>query len=303
MLLPRHLVLVSPKNFGFNEQTAASNKFQSVIKIDKLQERVLTEWNNVGKALSDNEIAYTAFEPPKNKIVPDALFPNNWFATLPTGDLIIFPMMAQNRRDEINEEIISWIADKFIVKNLIDLRSYASRGIFLEGTGSIVIDHKLRTIYGCISPRTDEQLLIELGDLKNYISYPFAASDRNDNPIYHTNVMMSIGQNVAVVCLEAIKHAPTRELIKERISQFGRPVIDISFAQMEAFCANILEVKNTNGESIWLMSERAATNFTPLQMSELSRHSRIVTVNIDTIERVGGGGFRCLLAGIHLQKK
>jgi hypothetical protein len=303
MQAPQHLILVNPRDFGYNEQTALTNSFQHKVELDNVSEKLMREFHEVKSLLDKYNVAYTVFESPLHVTVPDAIFPNNWFSVLPGGELIIFPMQAENRRQEVNEELIQFIATKFAATDFIDLRPNVDSGVFLEGTGSIVFDHVNKIAFAAESPRTNIQLFNALCKHIQYKPVSFLAVDMKGNPIYHTNVMMSIGTHAAVICLECIPDLIEREMLKQFLCSTGNEVVDISYAQMNSFCANILEVENIEGKLFWLMSETAKNAFTANQISQLTKQSVLVVCDVQTIETIGGGGIRCMLAGIHAPNK
>jgi hypothetical protein len=303
MQAPHHLILVDPRDFSYNDETSVTNSFQCKVELENISAKVQQEFTNVVNVLCEHKIAHTVFGSPANVNVPDAIFPNNWFAVLPTGQLIIFPMQAQNRRNEVNEEIIQFIATEFKGTDFIDLRPNVDSGVFLEGTGSIVFDHLNKIAFAAESPRTNIQLFNALCKHIGYKPISFLAVDLKGQPIYHTNVLMSVGTNSVVICLECIPDPIERAMLKQTLIDSKKDIIEIGFAQMNAFCANLLEVKNSKEDLYWLMSERAKNAFTAQQINQLSKGSTIVSCNIHTIETVGGGGIRCMLAGIHATLK
>ncbi len=299
MQAPSYLILVNPRDFTYNEQTALTNSFQHEAKDENVNEKVKQEFAGLTATLGKNNISYHVADSPADVFVPDAVFPNNWFAVLPAGELIIFPMQAQNRRNEVNEELIQFIATKFATKDFIDLRPNADNGVFLEGTGSIVFDHIHKLAFAAESTRTNIQLFNALCKHINYKPVSFLAVDLKGQPIYHTNVLMSVGTNTAVICLECIPDAIERAMLKQTLIEAKKDIVEIDYAQMNSFCANLLEVKNADGKLHWLMSDKAKEAFTAQQISQLSKGSTVVSCNINTIETIGGGGLRCMLAGIH----
>jgi hypothetical protein len=299
MQCPHHLFLVDPRDFSFNAETAGSNLFQQSAKIENVKEKVVKEFYAVLEALKKKDISFTVVDSPKGVQVPDAVFPNNWFAVLPSGELILFPMHAPNRRAEVNEILIGKIKSLFNISRIIDLRLYLNENRFLEGTGSIVFDHDNKLAYACQSPRTDIGLLSILCKEIGYTPVSFLAVDLKGNPIYHTNVVMSVGTKLVIICLEAVHDLLERAMLKQTIEKSGKKLVELSYYQMNLFSGNILEVLNGSGKPVWLLSETAISGYTYEQINELGGKDSAVYVKIPTIETIGGGSLRCMLAGIH----
>lgn len=303
MQCPHHLFLVDPRDFSFNAQTALSNAFQQQVNIEGAKEKVSSEFQGVLETLEKNNISFTVIDSPKGVHVPDAVFPNNWFAVMPGGELILFPMCAPNRRDEVNEILIDRVNSAFSISRVIDLRQYVNENCFLEGTGSIVFDHDNKLAYACESPRTHINLLNNLCKQIGYTPVSFLAVDLKGEPIYHTNVVMSVGKKNAIICLEAVSNVFEKTMLKQTIEKTGKTLIDLTYAQMNAFGANVLQVLTAHGKPAWLMSTTARRSFTDLQISELNESGAVVFMDIPTIETLGGGSLRCMLAGIHAPLK
>jgi hypothetical protein len=290
--------MIRPKSFGFNTQTASSNSFQ--MKIESDNRNALKEFETMVDTLSAHDIALEVYDDTEEPVKPDAIFPNNWISFHEDGKTILYPMLAENRRLERMPEIIERLREKFIINSVIDISDKEARGMFLEGTGSIVFDHRNGIAYACRSPRTNEELISELCKKLNYKAVVFDAVDEVDKPIYHTNVMMSIAEKFAVVCLDSIRSDDDQEAILNSLSQTGHKVISISYEQMRSFAGNIIEVKSRSGENIVLMSDTAFNSLLPGHLNVLTQFSEVLPISIPTIERIGGGGVRCMVAGIHL---
>lgn len=296
------LLMVSPDHFGYNQETAESNSFQKNIVDSELTKKAIEEFNGMVSLLRKNGIEIITFSSPKNNHCPDAVFPNNWISTHSDGKIIIYPMLTPNRRAERNPEIIKSLNDKFNISEIIDYSTKENEHIILEGTGSIVFDHEYKFAFACISPRTNENLLNELCEQINYTPIIFEATGLSGLPIYHTNVVMAIGKNVIVICLDCIENVLERSIIIAQIEKTGKKLIPITFQQMHDFAGNMLEVENDKGESFWIMSQTAYHSLTEEQKDILQESSSLLPVQIPTIETIGGGSARCMLAEIYLPK-
>jgi hypothetical protein len=291
--------LVKPRDFAFNAQTAVSNVFQQAQTIANAGQLAQQEFEAVLQCLDQENIAYTVADSPAGVQVPDAVFPNNWLAVMPGGQLVLFPMLAPNRRDEINPALVNTIENTFNITGKTDLSVKATQNIFLEGTGSIVFDHDNRIAYACESPRTNIGLLEQWCNQIGYTPVSFLATDVKGQPIYHTNVVMSVGAQTVIFCPDAVTDAIERAMFKQQVAQTGKNLVDISYAQMNAFCGNVLQVQDRQGRLKWLMSSTAYHAFEPAQRQQLELSGSMVHVAIPTIETLGGGSLRCMLAGIH----
>lgn len=298
---PHSVLLIRPTCFGFNIQTSASNAFQVAADISRsaMQKLALTEFDQVVKELSSRNISCIVEEDTVYPEKPDAIFPNNWFSTHENGTVVLYPMLAENRRLERRKDIIQMLNKKYEVTKEIDL-SPQEEGRILEGTGSIIFDHVNRLAYACRSPRTEESLLNELCDKLDYRSVFFDSVDEKGTPIYHTNVMMWVGEKVACLCLDSIIDEEDQERILLSFERTSHKVVAISYKQMEAFAGNMLELKDKDGARFLAMSNTAFNALIPDQLNEISKHAEPLPVSIPSIEKYGGGGIRCMLAGIHL---
>ncbi len=299
--------MVRPARFACNPQTAASNAFQerpTTIAGPDLQSAALGEFEAVALALERAGvgvlIAADAPEPPK----PDAIFPNNWVSFHHDGTVALYPMQALNRRWERRDAILEQVIRQgaFRVSRTVDFTHREAEGKFLEGTGSVVLDRVHRVAYACSSPRTDLDVLGEFAQQLDYELMAFDALDRGGRAIYHTNVMMAIGTAFAVICAEAIPHEEHRTAVISMLRATGHAVVEITLEQMERFAANVLELESSAGTLIAL-STTALNSLTRMQRGILESHAALVAVSIPTIERIGGGGVRCMLAEIHLPKR
>lgn len=295
--IPNFIFMVRPSNFGFNHETAASNAFQQQADLEDVAQKAEDEF--------DGMLALLEAKGVKTHVVldqlqlPDAVFPNNWISQHPNYGLVIYPMLSELRQKEVNLEAVAALKNELNVDSILDLRN--AEGI-LEGTGSIIFDHESRTMFACVSERTDVKLLSALAEKIGYTSVSFQAVDVQGQAIYHTNVMLSISDKYAVVCLESIEDVLERAMLKSRLEKIGKHVIPISFTQMNQFLANCLEVLSEDGSSLLVMSSTAANSLTENQKSVIELYSEIVAVTIDTIEQIGGGSARCMMAGFYCPK-
>jgi hypothetical protein len=235
---------------------------------------------------------------------PDSVFPNNWISCHADGRVVLFPMMAPNRRLERRLDIVERLSTMhgFRISSVIDLSGWEAESKFLEGTGSMVLDRVTRVAYACLSPRTHLDVLIDFCHRLDFEPVPFAAEDRAGVPIYHTNVMMTLGRGYAVICDEAITDPGQREAVLRRLERSGHEIVSIRHEQMGSFAGNMLELSSRNGERLLVMSRRAEASLRPSQRAVLTRHARILTAAIDDIEDSAGGGVRCMLAEIFLPR-
>ena len=299
------ILLIKPANFSYNNQTACSNVFQVAMEedISSTNNHAVLEFDRMVELLTYKGVNVLVIPDTKFPIKPDAIFPNNWITFHTDGTVVLYPMLAQNRRLERRKDILETIKEKFECKKLLDLTSFEKSGVFLEGTGSIIFNHVNKKAYACLSPRTDKKLFIKTCKLLNYKPYFFTATDAQGKEIYHTNVIMSIGNGYSVICLESIKNTAEKELIIESLKESNHKIIDISYDQMNSFCGNILELELMGQKNILALSKRAFDSFTTTQKIDLQEYCELFPINIDTIEQVGGGSVRCMIAELFLPLK
>ncbi|QES90504.1 citrulline utilization hydrolase CtlX [Rhizosphaericola mali] len=300
-----HIMMVRPASFGFNTETATNNAFQSQVDLsnDAVQAKALEEFDQFVEKLRANDINVLVIEDSKNPPKPDAIFPNNWFCTLDNDVVYLFPMFAPNRRIERRPEILEEIAQHFQIKETIDWSASENKNEFLEGTGSIIFDHENKLSYACLSERTDKSLLEKYCQSIQYQAIAFHSSDENNFPIYHTNVMLHIGKDYAVVCLESIKDEQEKAFLIQSFAKTNHQIIDITLAQVQAFAGNMLQVATNKGKLVTLMSQKSLDSLTSQQISDISTHSQILPISIPTIETIGGGSVRCMMAELFLTSK
>ena len=292
------LLMIRPAKFAYNEQTAKNNYFQKKLSLPNLNEKALEEFYNFVKVLQSNKIEVLVVQDTLEHNTPDSIFPNNWFSTHSTGELILYPMFAVNRRHERKQKVLETIEEHFCLHKVIDLTDWENKNRFLEGTGSLILDHINRIAYACRSERTDDIVFEEFYTKMNFEPQLFNAYDENEEVIYHTNVMMSIGENYAVICSESINDNKQRVNIINSLKKTKKEIIEITFEQMRGFCANILEVRNSEDVNCLIMSETAKKTFTNEQREILEGHCKLVSSPLNIIEDTGGGSARCMIAEI-----
>jgi len=301
------LLMVRPANFSSNTETLETNKFQSGLNINDSQESIqslaIEEFDNMVNLLRDHQITIFDLDDIKELNNTDALFPNNWVTFHQDNTAVIYPMMAKSRRKEKRNDILKYLEEfeSFRIEKVVDLSYLEKDGFFLEGTGSMVLDRINKIVFACESSRTSINALEVFCKKLNYSSVVFEAVN-DDLPIYHTNVMMSLGQETAFICSESIKDQKDIKHIHKLFGISERKIIELSIAQMIQFAGNVLEVENTKGQSHLIMSEKAYQSLEAPQIQSISKSSKIISIPLDTIEKYGGGSARCMIAEIFLQK-
>lgn len=289
------ILMVRPVAFGYNEETAVNNAFQVKGFEGDVQQRALQEFDSFVKLLIENnvmvEVVYDNEEPP----TPDSIFPNNWFSTHP-GKVVLYPMFAKNRRAERREDVIDLVCNVVKSSDILDLTGWEEKELYLEGTGSMVLDRINNIAYACKSPRTSEEVLEDFAEKMDYDYLLFDAKDSRGEEIYHTNVMMSIGSEIAIICLDAINDIEQRVAVIESLEDSGKEIIEISLEQMDEFAGNMLEVANSEGEKLLVMSQRALDSLDNEQIASIEKHCRIISPDLSVIETNGGGSARCMMA-------
>jgi hypothetical protein len=301
-----HILMVRPNKFGHNEQTAATNAFQhgetagQHLPVHELAQIEFDGFVHALQAKGANIVVVTdSVEPHK----PDAIFPNNWVTFHEDGTVVLYPMCTPNRRWERRRSIIDLIGNHFQILNEIDFSHYEEDGIYLEGTGSMVFDKVHQVCYACLSARTHAKLLALFCEKLGYQLHAFTSVDPEGKLIYHTNVMMSVAEKYAIVCLDSVSDPIEKEQLVARLRKDGKQIIEITYQQMFAFCGNVLEIADEKGNSLLAMSERAYQAFTPEQLAIIQQFSTPVYAPLYTIENIGGGGARCMMAEIFLPEK
>ncbi|WP_276090131.1 arginine deiminase-related protein [Pedobacter sp. JY14-1] len=298
-----HLLMIRPVDFKFNPQTAGNNKFQQRSENPDIQQQALKEFDNFAALLRENGVDVTVINDTLTPETPDSLFPNNWVSFHQDGGVYLYPMFSENRRQERRNDILKALSERFHLGVVTDLSAYEQQGQYLEGTGSMVLDRKHKIAYACLSVRTSMEVLKDFCRKSGYRAVVFGAEDTDGFPIYHTNVMMCVGSEFAVVCLDCVKDKAERELLVKNISATGKEIISITMDQMNHFAGNMLEVENRQGEHLLVLSAQAKSSLSFEQVSKLSHYARLISSPLYTIEKNGGGSARCMLAEIHLQQR
>ncbi len=298
--------MIRPSHFGFNEETAASNAFQSKtdqLTASEISKKAMEEFDGMVRMLRSLDIEVIVMDDSPQFQTPDAVFPNNWVSFHENGMILTYPMFAEVRRLERSERILDAIADKFKVKAILPLTHFESKEQFLEGTGSMILDRTHKIAYACLSPRTHLNIFEKFCKLLGYKAVSFKALDAKGQEIYHTNVMMALGESFAIFVSDAIRNPNELERIKRSLADSGKVLIEISMKQMEAFAGNMLQIRNKTGETFLMMSTQAYQSLNELQINKIEAHTRIIHSPINTIELIGGGSVRCMMAEIFLPPK
>lgn len=316
--------MVRPVSFSYNEQTATNNAFQEKgIPADESQRQALKEFDNYVALLREAGINVIVVEDTPDPHTPDSIFPNNWFSThsmqeilsaeedeeikhkdvSDSGAMVLYPMFARNRRMERKSGVFKAIenfdkANLHAMRTKIDLTSYESEDKFLEGTGSMILDRENKIVYACASARTNEDVLEKYAEEIGYSYFLFSAKDINNQPIYHTNVMMSVGSKYAIVCLDAVQDIDEREHLIGLLEDNGKEIVEISLDQVYEFAGNMLELHDKQNHPVLIMSARAKASLTEAQINTLESCCKIVAPDLEYIEKNGGGSARCMLAEI-----
>ena len=296
-----NILMIRPVAFGFNVQTAESNAFQNRDADQQLvQQKAQQEFDGFVAILKSNGVNVTVVDDTIEPHTPDSIFPNNWVSFHDNGDIFLYPMQADNRRLERREDIIRQLEENFKANHVIDLSRFEIKNQFLEGTGSMVLDRENKIAYACLSPRTNAEVLKVFCDHTGYKAVTFNAYDQHGQAIYHTNVLMAIGSKFTVICLDSITNPNEKETVIASLKETGKEIINITFDQMNQFAGNMLEVQNTAGETLIVMSRTAYASLTGEQKATLEKYGKLIYADINTIETNGGGSARCMMAEVHL---
>jgi hypothetical protein len=292
-----------------NEQTAVNNYYQKVLDgllPATVNAKAQQEFDTFVEKLRAVGVDVTVVDDTLEPSTPDSIFPNNWISFHENGDVALYPMFAENRREERREEILDMLEDKgFLIQNIVDYTSAEEDGFFLEGTGSLLLDRANSKAYCALSPRADEELFIEFCEDFDYAPVIFEAFQTVDGErklIYHTNVMMCLGETFAVICTDCIDDKKERKMVLDNLKENGKEIIIITEAQMNNFAGNMLEIRGANDKRYLVMSASALQILTEKQIRQLEKHAEILSSSLDTIEACGGGSARCMMAEIFLPK-
>jgi hypothetical protein len=295
-----HLLMIKPVAFDFNVETAVNNAFQQQGSNENAQQKAENEFDTFVQKLTAAGVDVTVVKDTPVPHTPDSIFPNNWVSFHQDGTIVLYPMYAVNRRAERKQHVLDSISAKFKLSNTIDLSAHENNNLFLEGTGSMVLDREKKIAYTCLSPRTDKTILEEWCQQMNYTPCSFYSVDENGGEIYHTNVMMCVADEYAVICLDSITDAGERQYVTDTITKSGKQIIEIAYPQMNGFAGNMLQVQNAKGEKLLVMSSQAYASLTPAQVKQLESFNHILHSDLTTIETNGGGSARCMMAEVFL---
>tara|TARA_R110002073_G_scaffold93546_3_gene218383 strand:+ start:11434 stop:12372 length:939 start_codon:yes stop_codon:yes gene_type:complete len=303
------ILMVRPTNIRANEQTAINNHYQKEIHdvtLLALQLKAEKEFDVFVEKLRNVGINVIVFEPKDGLDTPDAHFPNNWISFHENGIVGLYPMFAENRRTERREDVLFKLEDEgFLINHIMDYRTAEDQGMFLEGTGALLLDRVNRKAYCALSNRADEELFIEFCEDFEFTPIIFTANQTVDGkrePIYHTNVMMCLGETFAVICLASIDDAKERKNVIKHLKEDGKEIIDITEAQVAKFAGNMLQVKGFDDKPYLIMSQSANNSLTQDQIKRLEKHAKILSSSLSIIEACGGGSARCMMAEVFLPK-
>ncbi|QIP17041.1 amidinotransferase [Spirosoma aureum] len=301
------ILMIRPLHFGFNPETAESNAFQDVKLAaqtkDVAQEDAQREFEEMVRQLQAIGVDVMVYDDTADPYTPDSIFPNNWVSFHASGTVVLYPMQAENRRLERRPDIINDLAERFHVAKVIDLTHFEKEGKYLEGTGSMVLDRMNRVAFASLSPRTHPDVLAEFARQTGYRTVSFRAADANGKAVYHTNVLMCIGDTFAVVCLSAISDPDERLMVRQELERLNKRVIDITLEQMASFAGNMLMILTQKGQKLLVMSTRAFESLTPKQIDQIDDYATLLHFDLSMIEGNGGGSARCMMAEVHLPRK
>lgn len=304
------ILMVRPVAFRMNEQTAVNNYYQKVLDgllPETVQAKAQQEFDAYVEKLRGIGVNVVVIQDTKEPDTPDSIFPNNWISFHENGNVGLYPMYAENRRNERREDVLVELEKAgYHIENIVDYTSAEEEDIFLEGTGSLLLDRVNSKAYCALSPRADEELFIEFCEDFEYTPVIFTANQTVNGKreaIYHTNVMMCLAENFAVICLECIDDKKERENVKKHLKEDGKEIIVITEAQVNNFAGNMLQVKGANDERFLIMSNAAHKSLTESQIKAIEKHCKILSSSLDTIEACGGGSARCMMAEVFLPKK
>lgn len=304
------VLMVRPASFRSNEQTAVNNYFQASNQeaTESINEKAQKEFDNFVQLLENEGIYVVVFQDDVENDTPDSIFPNNWISFHENGNIVLYPMFAENRRRERREEVLELLENHgFKMDNVYDYTDAEQEEVFLEGTGSIILDRENRIAYCALSPRADESLFIEFCEDLEFTPVVFTAYQSVEGerlPIYHTNVMMCVGTSFAVICSSSIDDKKERKAVLEQLKSSGKTIVDITEAQMHQFAGNMLQLASkTNDQTYLVMSQTAHESLTEQQVQEIQKHTQILSAPLHTIEKYGGGSARCMLAEVFLPEE
>ncbi|MCF8277684.1 MAG: amidinotransferase [Flavobacteriales bacterium] len=301
--------MIRPMAFAMNTETAKDNHYQQQVDgltNDSAQQQALKEFDGLVEQLRAAGVNVIVVDDTLEPCTPDSIFPNNWVSFHQDESVILYPMFAENRRWEKRMDILESLEDLgFEIDRVIDFSDAEADGHFLEGTGSLVLDRENMVAYACLSQRTNSEILEEWAEITGYKTVIFHALQKVDGkllPIYHTNVMMSVGEEIAILCADSIKDEAERKAVVKSLQQTDKDILYISETQKSSFAGNMLQVVNSAGEKIMVMSTQAYESLTPEQIATIQKTNRILHSSLNTIETLGGGSARCMMAEVFLPR-
>ncbi|MGB5555206.1 MAG: arginine deiminase-related protein [Flavobacteriaceae bacterium] len=309
MQITNTILMIRPVNFRMNEQTAVNNYFQEDLDLKnaEINTKAQQEFDAFVAALKAKGVNLIVVDDTKVPDTPDSIFPNNWISFHDDGTVGLYPMFAENRRNERREDILDMLEKLgFVIESVMDYTAAESDNLFLEGTGSLLLDRVNKIAYCALSDRADEDLFIEFCEDFDYGPVIFTANQTVDGkrlPIYHTNVMMGLGESFAIICLDTIDDKKERKNVVDHLKKSGKEIISITEAQMHHFAGNMLQVLGANGKRLMVMSSAAFNSLSKDQIHAIEKNSEIVHSSLDTIETCGGGSARCMMAEVFLPKE
>ncbi len=289
------IFMVRPSNFGMNPETAATNAFQTKILLDKaenIRSKAQYEFDAMVIDIQNAGIEVKVFEDTLEPIKPDAVFPNNWITTHQNGEVVLYPMLADNRKLEVRLDVLEWLSPKTIH----DYRKVGKDTQVLEGTGSVIFDHESKMMYLGVSARSDEGLAKKLAEQYGFTICSFDATDHQNNSIYHTNVLMFVMHGMVGIGLETIRDSVERKRVEKTILDSGKQILDLSYYQLTQFAGNMIQLQNSEGEYVLVASQTAWNALDDMQKQLVESQTKVVPVSIPTIETYGGGSARCMIA-------
>mgnify|MGYP002784547692 CR=1 FL=1 len=293
------LLMIRPVNFTFNAETAVNNAFQSTHDLNA-QEIALKEFNTFVELLQQKGIDVLVIDDTQNPYTPDSIFPNNWISFHDDGTIVLYPMYAENRRKERKPHVLQHVEHQFRISRTVDLSGYEKENVFLEGTGSMVLDRFNKLAYACLSQRTDLNVLNDFCRQLDYTPVSFTSLDTTGFPIYHTNVMMCVADRYVIICAESIFNKDERNRVLQTITTSKKEIIEISLDQMNHFAGNMLQVQSQDGTPFLIMSTQAFESLHGDQITKIEKYNAILHSSLETIERNGGGSARCMMAEVFL---
>lgn len=298
-----YLLMVRPHRFSYNVQTAVNNSFQTNAVSETTATTALQQFDAMVQLLQQHDINVLVVNDDLAPDTPDSVFPNNVFSTHNNGTFVLYPMFAPNRQAERKLNINEYLSRQFAISEVLDLSHYEQQHQYLEGTGSMILDRENKIAYACLSPRTGMQPLIDFCTALKYTPVTFTAVNEKKIPIYHTNVMMTVAAQYAILCTESISDPEEQKKVIASLQDSGKEIIEISLEQMNRFAGNMLQVSSVNGKQYLVMSTAAYQSLTNEQLKKIAVYNEILHTPVDVIETNGGGSVRCMIAEVFLQPK